>query len=87
MFSVSLNASQGQTPAEPRGSVRWAQPLKRVCNIDIETCAACASGTLRIIACIEDGALIDKILAYLDKKEHLEATSLLPPGRAAPAFG
>ena len=56
-------------------------------KIDIETRAGCGSGTLRIIACIEDGALIDKILAYLDKKEHPQATSLLPSDRAPPAFG
>ena len=80
------DASQDQTPAEPRASMTSAWRLKRVFKIDIETCAVCASGTLRIIACIEDGALIDKILSYLDKKEHPQATSRLPPafGRARP---
>jgi len=33
----------------------WAQRLKRVFNIDIETCSVCG-GAMRIIACIEDPA-------------------------------
>ncbi len=31
----------------------WAQRLKRVFNIDIETCQACGSA-MKVIACIED---------------------------------
>ena len=38
----------------------WAQRLKRVLGIDIETCSACG-GAVRIIACIEDPASIEKI--------------------------
>jgi len=38
----------------------WAQRLKRVFGIDIETCSACG-GAVRIIACIEDPASIEKI--------------------------
>ncbi len=41
------------TPAERRAAMTWAQRLKRVFNIDIETCPACG-GAVRIIACIED---------------------------------
>jgi 23S rRNA U2552 (ribose-2'-O)-methylase RlmE/FtsJ len=36
-------------------------------GIDIQTCAACG-GAVRIIACIEDPQVIEKILAHLDKK-------------------
>ena len=43
----------------------WAQRLKRVFNIDVETCDKCG-GDLRIIASIEDPAVILKILAHLD---------------------
>ncbi len=46
----------------------WAQRLKRVFNIDIETCQACG-GTVRIIACIEDPVIVEKILIHLDKKD------------------
>jgi rRNA maturation endonuclease Nob1 len=35
----------------------WAQRLKRVFKMDIETCSACG-GTVKIIACIEDPVLI-----------------------------
>jgi len=43
-----------------------AQRLKRVFNIDIETCQACG-GTVRIIDCIEDPVVIEKNLAHLKR--------------------
>ena len=42
---------QCQSPAERRASMTWAQRLKRVFNIDIETCSKCG-GAVRVIACI-----------------------------------
>ena len=42
----------------------WMQRLKRVFHIDIEHCGVCG-GTLRVIACIEIPALIEKILTHL----------------------
>jgi len=53
-------------PGERRAAMTWAQRLKRVFGIDIQTCAACG-GAVRIIACIEDPEVIEKILAHLDK--------------------
>jgi hypothetical protein len=38
-----------------------------VFNIDTETCPACG-GEVRIIGCIEDPLVIEKILTHLDKK-------------------
>jgi hypothetical protein len=38
----------------------WAQRLKRVFGIDIETCSVCG-GAVRIITCIEDPVVIEKI--------------------------
>ena len=38
----------------------WAQRLKRMFGIDIETWSACG-GALRIIACIENPVVIKKI--------------------------
>jgi hypothetical protein len=64
----------------------WAQRLKRVFNIDIETCRACG-GAVRIIACIEDPVVIEKILTHLDKKDASAEASLLPPCRAPPQTG
>jgi hypothetical protein len=43
----------------------WAQRLELVSNIDIETCSPCGRA-MRIIACIEDPGVIEKILAHLD---------------------
>lgn len=77
--------TQDRTPAERRASITWAQRLKRVFNIDIETCSECG-GDVKIIASIEDPAVIAKILAHLDAKE-VTATTRLPPCRAPPATG
>ncbi len=43
------------------------QRLKRVFGIDIETCPA-RGGAVRIIACIEDAEVIEKILTHLEAK-------------------
>jgi hypothetical protein len=52
--------SEEPTPAERRASMTWAQRLKRVFGIDIETCPACG-GAVQIIACIEDPVVFKKI--------------------------
>ena len=44
-----------------------AAQSKRVFNIDIETCEACG-GHEKIIACIEDPHVIQRILEYLDHR-------------------
>jgi len=74
---------QCPSPAERRASMTWAQRLKRVFNIDIETCSKCG-GAVRVIACIEDPVVIDKILAHLDKKATLTESAVLPRSRAPP---
>ena len=61
--------AQDQTPAERRAAMipeqvrgrLWAQRLKRVFNIDIETCGECGAA-VKVIACIEDSVVIKKIL-------------------------
>jgi hypothetical protein len=57
--------------------------LKRVFDIDIETCSECG-GDVRIIACIEDPEVIRKILAHLDEKAAPTGADLLPESRASP---
>ncbi len=42
------------------GSASCVAPLKRVFSIDIEVCGRC-SGSVRVIACIEDQNIIDKV--------------------------
>ena len=73
-----------QTPAEKRASMTWAQRLKRVFDIDIETCNECG-GDVRIIASIEDPLVIRMILDHLHAKGiHAD---LLPQCRAPPGIG
>ena len=53
--------------------ITWARLLKRVFDIDIERCAC--GGKLKLIAVIEEPAVIEKILTHL-------ALSPQPPPRA-----
>ncbi len=64
----------------------WAQRLKRVFNIDIETCSKCG-GDVRIIASIEDPAVIKQILAHLDQRVAACEVARLPQSRAPPQIG
>ncbi|MCP5348343.1 MAG: hypothetical protein H7A04_15925 [Pseudomonadales bacterium] len=64
----------------------WAQRLKRVFRIDIETCEKC-QGPVRIIACIEEPALIRQFLEHLRKKESEVSQTELPPGAGATTDG
>jgi hypothetical protein len=74
-----------QTPAEKRASMTWARRLKRVFSIEIETCDQC-SGDVRIIASIEDPAVIRSILAHLEQKGGVFSDSVLPDCRASPSL-
>jgi len=67
----------------PSMAITWAQRLKRVFNIDIETCNSCG-GPVKFIACIEDPLVIKKILAHLERKDASHAAWRLPPCRAPP---
>ena len=73
------------TPAERRAAMTWAQRLKRVFDIDVTTCCECG-GDVKIIASIEDPAVIQKILAHLDDNATSTA-ALLPDCRASPTVG
>ena len=64
----------------------WAQRLKRVSGMDIETCPACG-GAVRIIACIEDAQVNEKILTHLDAKGAECAATWRPPVRVPPQRG
>jgi hypothetical protein len=66
--------------------MRWTQRLKRVFGIDVQTCAG-RCGAMRIIACIEDAAVIKAILAHLVGKARPEHAPRRPLGRAPPAPG
>jgi len=76
----TANDKQDQTPAERHAAMTWAQRLKRVFNIDIETCSECGSN-VKIIASIEDPLVIQKILAHLDEKAASVTTGMMPQCR------
>ena len=78
--SKAPDEAQEQTPAERHLAVRWAQRLKRVFNIDIETCRECG-GAVKIIACIEERVAINRILTHLKEKAAPEPAGLLPAMR------
>ena len=61
----------------------WAQRLKRVFGIEINTCARC-SGTLSIIASIEQPELIARILAHLERTAPEQYQRERPLGARAP---
>ena len=83
--AAKVGGEEPPTPGERRAAMTWAQRLKRVFGIDIHTCAACG-GAVRIIACIEDPEVIEKILAHLDKKT-TDSPAWPPPCRAPPQRG
>jgi len=62
-------------------ALSWAQRLKRVFAIDIETCRRCG-GKLRVIASIEDSAVIERILEHLGGDGELSDRA--NPSRAPP---
>ena len=78
--------SDEPTPAERLAAMTWAQRLKRVFAIDIETYPACG-GAVRIIACIEDPVVIKKILTHMDAKAAEPEAPRRPPCRAPPQAG
>jgi hypothetical protein len=73
--------AQDPAPAERRASMTWAQRLKRVFHIDIETCRHCGRA-VKIIACIEDPVVIKTILDHLAAKGAADRTR--PESRAPP---
>ena len=60
----------------------WAQRLKRVFKIDIETCETCG-GEMQVIAAIEAPAVLKRMLAPLDNRQGAGQHPEHPP-RAAP---
>jgi hypothetical protein len=76
-------SDEPQTPAERWAAMSWVQRLKRVFNIDIETCRECAAA-VKVIACIEDPVVIQKILNYLKGKAEPQEPNRLPESRAPP---
>ncbi len=82
--SPKLAADQDEkTPAQRHVAMTWAQRLKRVFNIDVETCRACGAAA-KVIACIEDPVVIRKILNHLQEKSALDSGVHIPNSHAPP---
>ena len=62
------SSDEANAEVERRAAMSWAQRLKRVFKIDIETCAECG-GAMKVIASIEDPVVIEKILAHLEEAD------------------
>jgi len=75
-----------KTPAQPHVAMSWAQRLKRVFNIDVKTCRVCG-GAAKVIACIEDPAVISKILNHLQEQSPLDSAVQIANPRAPPQVG
>ena len=80
------------TPAETRALMIWAQCLKCVFSIDIETCRE-SGGVVKVVpnelaaqafACIEDSMEFNKILTHLEQKATMAETNRLPEGWMPP---
>jgi hypothetical protein len=56
----------------------WARRLKRVFGIDVESCARCGKA-VRVIASIEEPALVERILAHVRGKAEPSTAALGPP--------
>jgi hypothetical protein len=78
------SAGPGQGSAVPmHAAMTWAQRLKRVFGIEIESCQHCG-GAVKIIASIEDPQVIGRILEHLGLDGSDAHGRQLPPARAPP---
>jgi hypothetical protein len=66
----------GRIPTDPiedespkRNYIPWARLLRRVFALDLDHCPTC-NGPLKLIAVIEQAAVIEKILAHLNLNTH-----------------
>lgn len=71
-------------PITPRHvAMSWAQRLKRVFGVEINTCARCG-GKVKVIASIEEPEVIARILAHIQKTAPDQHQAELPLGARAP---
>lgn len=72
-----------ETATERHAAMTWAQRLKRVFRIDIETCRHCG-GWVKVIASIEDPGVIKQILEHLDRRTGQRPLAFEKLARAPP---
>ncbi len=79
------STTKEKSSANCHKSLTWAERLKRVFKIDVAVCSRCG-GDVKIIACIEDPEIIEKILTHLDTKSDTPVNHL-SKSRAPPQQG
>jgi hypothetical protein len=62
----------------------WAQRLKRVFRLEIERCARCG-GPMKVIAAIEDPAVVEQILRHVGESEAGRSGAAAAGPRGPPA--
>jgi hypothetical protein len=82
VFGIDIDQSAGL----PIGTAAGCRGAGGYRDVPDETCPACG-GAMRIIACIEDPAVIEKILTHLDAKGAEPDAPRRPPCRGPPARG
>jgi hypothetical protein len=75
-------AAVPERPASKDVRMNWARRLKRVFGIEIEQCVRCG-GRLKVIASIEEPALIERVLAHWRERGE-EASPTVSLGARAP---
>ena len=80
---TALAAVSGKPPTPRHVAMSWAQRLKRVFGIEIDSCARCG-GKLEVIASIEEPEVIAKSLAPLEKAAPDQPQVERPLGARAP---
>ena len=81
--SGRAGAQPERSAIERHAAMRWAQRLKRVFGIDVESCVRCGKA-VRVVASIEEPALIERILAQVRGKAESDTASLGPPSTGPP---
>jgi hypothetical protein len=73
-----------KSPAQRHQAMSWAQRLKRVLRLDLESCERCG-GKLRVIASIEDPVVIGRMLDHRKQRPPRQCRGGLPhPARGPP---
>jgi hypothetical protein len=77
-----MDAASGQSPTDKSKS--WARLLKKVFNIDVESCHACGGKNVRIVAAIMKRDVIWKILSHTGLPPDIpEVTAARAPPQAS----
>lgn len=79
-------AAAGEKSAiERHAAMTWARRLKRVFNIDVASCVRCGAA-VRVIASIEEPALIERILAHVREQGKQVEPARGPPWTGPPVM-